>query len=295
MKKIIVFAVVALLVVCLFAVPASAAIDYSVTYFKAGSNTYPVEERTINEIKWYTSTTSLTDMEIRTSTPKDFVMGDRVTVSFVVLVPVDTRVVTLSLEPYTFNVPSSNMQVIGVEGEPFMQVSYTFSYTFTSSRSNGGFFWIVRCNSAWSSFGVKEFTFNINSDPSVSTDIIVDNNNANTDKIIENDNANTDKLINGDGGSYATDDADNANNTVSDITDAENAALGGKTDEEIQQDIDNALDFDGDSLDYNSAQRVSWLFDGLLNCFGSDYETLLFLSLTLGLAAFLIGRRWSNG
>ena len=37
---------------------------------------------------------------------------------------------------------------------------------------------------------------------------------------------------------------------------------------------------------------MSGLFDGLLVVFGVDYQSLLMLALSLGLAAFIIGRRY---
>lgn len=80
---------------------------------------------------------------------------------------------------------------------------------------------------------------------------------------------------------------------IADIEDAENAALGGKSDEEIQQDVDAALDYDINSIDKDAASTVSGFFDDLLTCFGSSYESVLLLSLTLGLASFIIGRRYA--
>lgn len=80
---------------------------------------------------------------------------------------------------------------------------------------------------------------------------------------------------------------------INDIESAENEALGGKSDEQIQQDVDNALDYDIDSIDQDAASAVSGFFDDLLTCFGSSYESVLLLSLTLGLASFIIGRRYA--
>lgn len=80
---------------------------------------------------------------------------------------------------------------------------------------------------------------------------------------------------------------------INDIESAENEALGGKSDEQIQQDVDNALDYDIDSIDQDAASAISGFFDDLLTCFGSSYESVLLLSLTLGLASFIIGRRYA--
>ncbi len=83
-----------------------------------------------------------------------------------------------------------------------------------------------------------------------------------------------------------------SDDAMGEIEDAEDAALGGKTDEEIQQDVNNALSFDVNTLDQNAAVAMAGYFDNLLSHFGVDYQALLLLSLSLGLAAFIIGRRY---
>lgn len=124
---------------------------------------------------------------------------------------------------------------------------------------------------------------------------IIDNQNKNTDEIIANQDKNTDKFINGDGTSLAPDankDLDNAGEQMGNL---ENDALGGKSDEEIANDVNSALSFDVGSLDSNAQAGVSGFFDGLLIVFGVDYQSLLVLSLSLGLAAFIIGRKYKAG
>lgn len=101
----------------------------------------------------------------------------------------------------------------------------------------------------------------------------------------------TDELTHG----WGTEDntADDVNDKVQDSENAENEALGGKTDEEIQKEIDNAFNVQIDiSNDGNIA--VAYAFDKLLTAFGSQYSGLLLLSLTLGTACFIIGRHTSS-
>lgn len=104
----------------------------------------------------------------------------------------------------------------------------------------------------------------------------------------------TDAFIEGDGTPLAPDYGNDLNNKSDELTELEDGALGGKTDEEIQAEVDEALDFDMDSLDNNASVAMSGLFDGLLVVFGADYQSLLLLALSLGLAAFIIGRRYKT-
>lgn len=101
-----------------------------------------------------------------------------------------------------------------------------------------------------------------------------------------------DALIDGDGTPLAPDYNEDLNNSTDELTDLENDALGGKTDEEISAEVDEALDFDMNSLDSNASFAMAGLFDDLLDVFGADYQALLLLALSLGLAAFIIGRRY---
>lgn len=105
--------------------------------------------------------------------------------------------------------------------------------------------------------------------------------------IINNQNENADKIMNGWSGGSSVD-----NSTAGDFEQAESNALGGKSDAEIQSEVNNALDFDMGSLDWGSSRKLNVFMDGCLTAFGSKYMTLLLLALTLGLSAFLIGRRY---
>lgn len=77
---------------------------------------------------------------------------------------------------------------------------------------------------------------------------------------------------------------DEYNNAVDD-------ALGGKTDEEIQQEAEAAADYDFDSLDQVAVSGVQGFMNSLLNVLGTDYLSLLLFSCTMGLCIYVIGRR----
>lgn len=74
---------------------------------------------------------------------------------------------------------------------------------------------------------------------------------------------------------------------------AKNEALGGKTEEQIDSEVESALDFDFSSISSDDSSSVSGFLDDLLGVFGDSYSGALFLSLTLGLACFIIGRRYA--
>lgn len=103
-----------------------------------------------------------------------------------------------------------------------------------------------------------------------------------------------DPLIDGDGTPLAPDYNEELDNAGTQMDELEQEALGGKTDEEIQQEVENALSFDTDSLDKNASSAMSGFFDDLLDVFGADYQALLMLALSLALAAFIIGRRYKS-
>lgn len=109
------------------------------------------------------------------------------------------------------------------------------------------------------------------------------------DKLDEN----TDKFIEGDGTPLSPSVDQGLNDKSDQMGQLEDEALGGKSDEEIQQEVDNALSFDIGSLDSSATGTMSGFFDDLLDVFGADYQALLMLALTLGLAAFILGRRYS--
>ena len=104
-----------------------------------------------------------------------------------------------------------------------------------------------------------------------------------------------DALIDGDGTPLAPDKNKDLDNTGEQMGNLENDALGGKSDEEIANDVNSALSFDVGALDSNAQAGVSGFFDGLLVVFGADYQALMMLALSLGLAAFIIGRRYKAG
>ena len=114
----------------------------------------------------------------------------------------------------------------------------------------------------------------------------------NTDKIINNQNENTDKILNGDEDLDVSDKTGAVDGSVGDMENATDEVLGGKSDEEINDEINNALDSDKIDIDFDRAGKLSDFFDNLLKCFGVSYQTVLLLSLSLGLGAFLIGRRY---
>lgn len=134
------------------------------------------------------------------------------------------------------------------------------------------------------------------------TQQIIDNQNQNASEIIENQNENTqaiidaqqqatqeqtDEIMNGWDGGVNVDDG-----TKDDFANAEDAALGGKSDAEIQEEVNNALNFDIGVFDTVKIGKIHSLFDNVLDALGSSWQSLFVLSLTLGLGAFLIGRRY---
>lgn len=114
-----------------------------------------------------------------------------------------------------------------------------------------------------------------------------------SNEIKENQDKNTDKILDGDEDIDSSKDTGKVSGSINNVDDAKDGALGGKSDKEIQKEINSALDSDKIGLDFNKAAKISNFFDNLLNAFGKDYKTLLMLSLCLGLAGFLIGRRWA--
>lgn len=101
----------------------------------------------------------------------------------------------------------------------------------------------------------------------------------------------TDQITNG----WTSDDdsAGEVGDLTGDLESAENEALGGKSDEDIKAEVDTALNGEGLPDPKGGASiAVADSFDTLLGAFGADYQSLLLLSLTLGLAAFLVGRSY---
>lgn len=124
------------------------------------------------------------------------------------------------------------------------------------------------------------------------SDAIIDNQNENAQAIQENQDKNTDKILNGDEDLDVSDKTGAVDGSVGDMENATDEALGGKSDDEINEEISGALDSDKIDIDMTKAARVSGFFDKLLTSFGASYQSLLLLSLSLGLGAFLIGRRY---
>ena len=152
---------------------------------------------------------------------------------------------------------------------------------------------------------IEQSTQDIINNQNSNTDKITDNQDANTDEIINNQDANadkitgsiedsTDQITNG----WGTD--DNTSSDIDQITgemqDAENDALGGKSDQEIQDEVYDALHGGGGGSFGNElsigVQGATTVFNKTLDVLGDDYETVVVLSLSLGLAAFLIGRSY---
>lgn len=94
---------------------------------------------------------------------------------------------------------------------------------------------------------------------------------------------------------WGTDDdtSGDVGNKSDDIGDLENSALGGKSSDDVTSDFSNTVDIS--VLDGGSASDISDFFNGLLNVFGLHYKSVLVLSLSLGMACFLIGRRYKTG
>lgn len=87
---------------------------------------------------------------------------------------------------------------------------------------------------------------------------------------------------------------DDLNGAMSDYDDAYNAAVGGKSDQEIVDEVSGRVDYDYGALDQQSVSGVTGFLTDLLDSFGADYKSLLMLSLTIGLAVYVIGRRVSS-
>lgn len=172
--------------------------------------------------------------------------------------------------------------------------SFSIVFDFTNIKS-------ISANSTAIDFSIMNLNFQVMSDG----ESIIESNNklsnditSNADKnasdIQANQDKNTDKILNGDSNLDSSGETNKVNGTVGDIDSVTDEALGGKSDAEIQGEVEGALDWNkiGNSLDFEKAQRMSTFYDRCLTVFGSKYNSLLLLSLILGLAAFLIGRRY---
>lgn len=173
------------------------------------------------------------------------------------------------------------------------------NFTYSSDRVYAYFDFVTDVMVQDSTFSTLVFNFQTNKAVSPFnfwvqnfTVDVIDPNQEIVDGIGDKIDQSTDKFLNGNGTELAPDHNKDMDDKSNQLQDLENGALGGKTDEQIQQEVDNALSFDTGSLDGNASQKMSGLFDGLLVVFGVDYQSLLMLALSLGLAAFIIGRRY---
>jgi|GEM_PF-5651285 len=72
---------------------------------------------------------------------------------------------------------------------------------------------------------------------------------------------------------------------------AQDDALGGKTDEEIQSEVEGAIDFDMDSWDNETTGSMRLFVVNVMNGFGPEYASILLFSCVMGLAIFIIGKK----
>lgn len=195
---------------------------------------------------------------------------------------------------------SSDGHVWNATPEPGQPLTFTIGPDV--SRNNIRFYGLVDIPWSSSNWGSSDYVFVYGQDSVLNQKLdgilgAIQESNSNADKnasdIQANQDKNTDKVLNGDEDLDVSDKTGAVDGSVGDIESATDNALGGKSDEEIQDEISSALDSDSLDLDFNKAGRISAFFDGLLNCFGDDYKSVLLLSLSLGLGAFLIGRRYA--
>ena len=171
-----------------------------------------------------------------------------------------------------------------------------FAYiTLTDSMANGGYkvyFEFAGLKYRYSTEG--EYLNNqVIENQNYNTDRIISNADKNAAEIQQNQDENTDKILNGDSDLDSSSETDKVDGAVGDIDEATDEALGGKSEAEIEAEVSGALDPKQlGNIDVTKAKRMSTFYDRCLKSFGIDYNSLLLLSLILGLAAFLIGRRY---
>jgi hypothetical protein len=79
---------------------------------------------------------------------------------------------------------------------------------------------------------------------------------------------------------------------LTDAEDAENAAKGGKTDEQIQNEVKGTTSFDVNAAMPPALRgQYTTFMSGTMNAFGSGYYSLLVFSCVMGVALYLIGKR----
>lgn len=163
--------------------------------------------------------------------------------------------------------------------------AYGGEFTFQLS-SNTNFNLVLYCGYNSTTASQHYFYCDITAYKNDGTQDIIDNQNSNTQAEIEADKENTEQITEGWEGADNIDDS-----TANNYKDSESAALGGKTDAEIQNEVNSALDFDIGAFDSVKVGKIHNLFDRVLEVTGG-WQSLFVLSLTLGLGAFLIGRRY---
>lgn len=79
------------------------------------------------------------------------------------------------------------------------------------------------------------------------------------------------------------------NGLTSDLGNLESSAMGGKSDDDLNSEIDGVL---GENpVDSLKSSKISSFIEGCLDAFGKEYKSLLLFSCSIGLCIFVIGRR----
>ena len=184
----------------------------------------------------------------------------------------------------------ANNQVTPLKSFDYMTMSvsteelrYNFNYEVTASekdilyQDSPGYYWLCLDYRAFSAMNIwGHFTANM----TVSYD--------------GSGQFNMDDLIGGVPGYVAPDaPVDEFNAEMDKMDSIKNDALQGKTDDEIMSDVENAMNFDFDQSLPADSGKVRDFLNSLQNVLGTDYMGAVMLSLTLGLACFIIGRRYS--
>ncbi len=181
-------------------------------------------------------------------------------------------------EDYTLNCYiQSGLTVKQVKLYGFLQPSYS-----SSSFVNGVSDWVVSYGSNYTIS--NQLNTIIGSLQQQNNDIIA-NADKNADEIQANADKNTNEITQGGKDYDSIDDS-----TANDFSNAEQEALGGKTDTQIQAEVNDALNGGSSGLDFTKANKISNFFNNCMSSFG--IETLVLFSLCMGLGAFIIGRRY---
>lgn len=184
-----------------------------------------------------------------------------------------------TIDNKTFGTSRIKIEISQANTDIYLQLNGEVISEHQTDGSLGVYFYNISC--------AEDNTQNLIDNQNKNASDIMANQNANTQAQIDADKENTEQITNGWQGADGVDDG-----TTDDLKNAESAALGGKSDEQIEDEINNALTFDIWSFGARNITRIKQLFTNVYNVFGSNYQSLFLLSLTLGLAAFLIGRRY---